>query len=215
MMTLLVAVNAGDLNQQVTIGPDAAALVNSQNSYMGVSTGEKMSLRDLLYGIIVASGNDAAVAISDYIGGSEASFVAIMNRYARQLGLRHTVFVSPDGADDGNKSSARDLAILGAVLMEHPEVAKITSTPYYQIPQTDAHQSYDLWATNDLLPGGGAPYTGANGIKTGFTGAAQYCMAFSAQAQGHLIVGVVLGDPSSPARNSDAHALLDWAFSQE
>lgn len=215
VMTLLVAVDAGDLGQAITVGPDAAALVVSGNSYMGVSTGEQLPLRDLLFGLIVGSGNDAAVAIADGMGGTEASFVTLMNNRARRLGLTHTFFVSPDGLDDGNRSTARDLAILAAVALEQPGVEQITATRHDAIPQTATHKAFDLLNSNDLLPGGLSPYPGATGVKTGYTDGAQYCMAFSAVRQGHQLVGVVLGDPSAQARLSDAHALLDWGFTQE
>lgn len=215
LMTLLLAVEYGNLDHMVTVGSDAAALVNSNNSAMGLSAGERLTLRDLLYGLIVASGNDAAVAIADYVGGSSTYFVVEMNRRAAQLGLTNTVFVSPDGADDGNQTSARDLALLTAVVMEHLEVAQITSAYHYSIPQTGTHKAYSLTSGNELLPGGASAYTGVNGVKTGFTDGAQYCIAFSARVQGHLIVGVLLGDPVAGARIGDAQALLDWATAQE
>lgn len=215
LMTLLLAVEYGNLDHVVTVGSDAAALVNSNNSAMGLSAGERLTLRDLLYGLIVASGNDAAVAIADYVGGSTAYFVVEMNRRAAQLGLTNTVFVSPDGADDGNVTSARDLALLTAVVMSHPEVAQITSAYHYAIPQTGTHKAYSMTSGNELLPGGASAYRGVNGAKTGFTEGAQYCIAFSAVVQGHLIVGVLLGDPAPGARVGDAQALLDWATLQE
>jgi len=215
LMTLLLAVEYGNLDQMVTVGSDAAALVNSNNSAMGLSAGERLSLRDLLYGLIVASGNDAAVAIADYVGGSTAYFVVEMNRRAAQLGLTNTTFVSPDGADDGNRTSARDLAMLAALVLEHPEVVPITSAYHYTIPQTGTHKAYSLTSGNDLLPGGHSTYPGVNGIKTGFTETAAYCMAFSARVHGQLIVGVLLGDPAPGARIGDAQALLDWATVQE
>ena len=215
IMTLLLGADAGDLDQMVTVGPDAAALVTSANSYMGVSTGEQLTLRDLLYGLAVGSGNDAAVAIADGISGTEGSFVVLMNSRARRLGLTQTLFVSPDGLDDANRSTAHDLAILTAIALETPGVEQITATSQYQIPQTATHKAYDLVSSNELLPGGRASYPGANGVKTGYTERALYCLAFSAQRQGHLLVGVVLGDPSADARDTDAHALLDWGFAQE
>jgi serine-type D-Ala-D-Ala carboxypeptidase (penicillin-binding protein 5/6) len=215
VMTLLVASGTGDLDQSMTIGPDAAALVNGANSYMGVSTGEQLTLRDLLYGLVTASGNDAAVAIADAVGGTEASFVAMMNRRAWRLGLTQTVFVTPDGVDDGNRSTARDLAVLAAIALEHPGLEQITATRHYTIPRTATHKAYELWSGNDLLPGGRSPYLGANGVKTGYTAGAVYCLAFSARRQGHLLVGVVLGAPSAEVRARDAQALLDWGFAHE
>lgn len=215
VMTLLLASESGNLDQPVTIGRDAAALVNSNNSYMGVSAGEQFTLRDLLYGLMVASGNDAAVAIADALDGSVPAFVADMNRRAAQLGLSRTSFVSPDGLDDGNRSSAHDLAVLTAIVLGRPEIEQITSTQQYTIPPSGTHRGYNLVGSNDLLPGGRAPYPGANGVKTGYTLSALYCLAFSASRDGHLLVGVLLGEPSAGARLTDARALLDWGFAQE
>jgi D-alanyl-D-alanine carboxypeptidase (penicillin-binding protein 5/6) len=215
VMTLLLAVETGNLDQMVIVGPDAAALVNSDNSYMGLSAGEQMTLRDLLYGLVLPSGNDAAVAIADAIGGSMDSFVTMMNVRAQQLGLTQTHFVSPDGLDDGNHTSARDLAVLTAVALQHTEIEQITSTLHYIIPQTATHKAYELWSGNDLLSGARSPYPGAIGVKPGFTDAARYCQAFAARRHGHLIVGVVLGDWSWEERISDMRALLDWGFAQE
>jgi D-alanyl-D-alanine carboxypeptidase len=214
VMTLLVAIDSAPLDQEVTIGPDAAALVNSNNSYMGVSAGERLTMRELLYGLIVSGGNDAALAIADAVAGNKASFVAMMNVRARQLGLTHTHFVTPDGVDANDVTSASDMAKLSALAIMRPGVEQITSTFQYVIPQTATHKLFNLQGGNDLLPGGGSPYPGANGVKTGYTAEAQYCMAFSARSQGHLIVGVILGDPSAQARVADAHALLDWGFAQ-
>ena len=137
-MTLLLATNSGSLDQVVTIGPDAAALVNSNNSYMDVSAGEQLTLRQLLYGLMLPGGNDAALAIADAISGGEPAFVSTMNLYALQLGLNKTHFVSADGVIDANISSARDLAILTAIAIQQPGVSQITATRYLVIPQ-DVH----------------------------------------------------------------------------
>lgn len=215
VMTLVLAVDTGDLDRLIRVGPDAAALVTSANSYMGVSSGEQLTLRDLLAGLVVGSGNDAAVAIADGISGTQASFVALMNSRARRLGLSQTHFVTPDGMDDGNLSTAHDLAILTAIALMTPSIEQLTTTRHETIPRTATHKAFELWSSNDLLPGGRAPYPGANGVKSGYTERALYCLAFSARRQGHLLVGVVLGDSSAAARDMDAHALLDWGFAQE
>lgn len=215
IMTLLLATNSGSLDQVVTIGSDAAALVNSNNSYMDVSAGEQLTLRQLLYGLMLPGGNDAALAIADAVSGGEPAFVATMNLYALQLGLSKTHFVSADGVKNANISSARDLTILTAIAIQQPGVSQITATRYLVIPKTSMHKTFTLWNTNDLLPGAASAYPGVNGLKTGYTSGAGYCMAFSAIQNGHLIVGVILGDPSDQARVSDARALLDWGFAQE
>ena len=214
MMTLLLAVERGDPNKLVSIGPDAAALVNSDNSYMDVSAGEQLTLDDLLYGLVLPSGNDAAVAIADAIGGSTPIFVGLMNERAEQLGLTHTHYVSPDGLDDANTTSARDLAVLTSVALRYPEAVRITSTLHYSIPKTATHKSFDLWSGNDLLSGARSPYPGALG-KPGFTYAARYCQAFAALRHGHVVVGAVLGDWSWKDRIADMRGLLDWGFAQD
>lgn len=216
VMTMLLAVERGNLDQVVTAGADAAALVRPDSSYMGLSKGEKLTLRDLLYGLVLPSGNDAAVAIADAIGGSMPQFVAMMNARAAQLGLTHTHYVTPHGLDaPGHYTSARDLAVLGAVAMQNATLRQITSVKFYDIPKTSDHKAYHLQSGNDLLERQLSPYPGAIGIKPGYTGAAGFTMAFAAIRHGHMIVGAVLGDPSWQVRITDMRALLDWGFEQE
>ena len=216
VMTLLLAVERGNLDQMVTVGADAHALVNPDSSYMGLDVGEKLTLRDLLYGLVMPSGNDAAVAIADAIGGSVPSFVAMMNQRAQQLGLTRTHFVTPHGLDaPGHYTTARDLAVLSAYALHNPTIVKVVSTLDYVIPQTATHKAYHLHTGNDLLAGARAPYPGAIGVKPGFTGNAGFCMAFAAIRYGHLIVAAVLDDPSWQVRIVDMHTLLDWGFEQE
>ena len=217
IMTALLAVERGSLDQVVKVGADAEALVHPDSSYMGLSAGEQLTLRDLLYGLILPSGNDAAIAIADAIGGSVPAFVALMNERAQQLGLTHTHFVTPHGLDSaGHYTTAHELAVLAAVAMKnHPDLVKITSTIYYTIPKTATHKAYALHTGIDILPGGYSPYPGAIGVKPGFTGDAGYCEAFAAIRHGHLIVGVVLNEPTWQIRLTDMRTLLDWGFSQD
>ena len=215
VMTALVAVEHGNLNQIITVGADAHALVEPQSSFMGLDVGEKLTLRDLLYGLLLPSGNDAAVAIADGVGGNVPHFVAMMNQEAQLLGLTHTHFVNPHGLDaPGHYTSARDLALLAAYAMRNPIIRQITSTYSYDIPKTASHKAYHLVTGNDLLPFARAPYPGAIGVKPGFTGNAGFCMAFAAVRRGHLIVGAVLNDPSWQVRIVDMRALLDWGYTQ-
>ena len=216
VMTLLLAVERGNLDEMVTAGADAHALVNPDSSYMGLDVGEKLTLRDLLYGLVLPSGNDAAIAIADAISGSVPAFVALMNQRAQQLGLTHTHFVTPHGLDaPGHYTTARDLAVLSAYALRNPIIVKVTSTLDYKIPQTATHKAYDLHTGNDLLAGARAPYPGAIGVKPGFTGNAGFCMSFAAIRHGRLIVAAVLDDPSWRIRITDMHNLLDWGFEQE
>lgn len=215
IMTALVAIHHGTLSQMITVGADAAALVNPDNSYMGLSKGEQLTLGDLLYGLLLPSANDAAVAIADGVGGTQAQFVAMMNQEAQQLGLTHTHFANPHGLDAPNHhTTARELTTLAAVALRDPIIARIAATPHYAIAQTATHKAFNLYNYNSLLPGGRAPYPGAVGLKPGNTGDAGWCEAFAARRYGHLVIGVVLNDPDWARRNTDMHALLDWGFVQ-
>jgi serine-type D-Ala-D-Ala carboxypeptidase (penicillin-binding protein 5/6) len=216
IMTALVAAQQGGLDRTVTVGADAAAYVNSENSYMGLSAGEQLTLTDLLYGLLLPSGNDAAIAIADAVGGSQQKFVAMMNAEAQAIGLTHTHFTNPHGLDEpGHYTTARDLATLAAVALRQSTIAGIAATGDHYIPATATHKAYSLANYNSLLPGKAAAYPGAVGLKPGNTGAAGWCEAFAARRGGHLMVGVVLGSPTWTQRNDDMHALLDWGFAQE
>ena len=216
IMTALIAIERLPLDHVITAGADAHALVNPDSSYMGLDVGEKLTLGDLLYGLILPSGNDAAVAIADGVAGSLPAFVALMNLRARQLGLSHTHFENPHGLDTpGHYTSAQDLATLAAYALRNPIFLKIASTRVYNIPASSEHKAYKLASGNDLLSGALSPYPGAVGVKPGYTGPAGFCMAFAASRHGHLIVGAVLRDPSWRVRIVDMRALLDWGFEQE
>jgi D-alanyl-D-alanine carboxypeptidase len=215
IMTATLAENQGALDSQYTVGQDAAALVNGANSYMGLSAGEQVTMRELLDGLLMAGANDAAQAIADAIAGNSAAFVMDMNANAQELGLQHTTFVSPDGASDGNVSSVRDIAKLSAIAIQQPDIAAITSTRHLVIAQTATHKAYTLSNTDQMLPGGAYAFQGVIGLKTGYTPSAGYCIAVTANQNGALVVAVLLGEPSEQALASDAQALLNWGFAQE
>ncbi|MBF6590095.1 MAG: hypothetical protein IVW57_06115, partial [Ktedonobacterales bacterium] len=107
-----------------------------------------------------------------------------------------------------------DLAVLAAVAMKRPEIVSVTSALQYRIPRTATHKAYNLVTGIDLLPGARSPYVGAIGVKPGYTGLAGFCEAFAAVRYGHMMVGVVLNEPSWQVRIKDMRALLDWGFAQ-
>ena len=209
VMTAILALQYGKLDQQITIGSDAVAAGAGDNSHMGVSRGEILSLRDLLYGMMLPSGDDAAVAVADGISGSQQAFVQLMNARAQALGLTHTHYANPHGLDaPGHYTSASDLVKLAEIAMQNPVFATIVATQHYLIPATSQHQKYDLYNTNELL----GSYDGAEGIKTGGTGNAGDCLVFAVLRNDAELFGVVLGAPDDSTRYSDARALLDWGF---
>ncbi len=219
IMTALIAIQAADLNKIVTIHQDAVNEVILHNgSTAKLQAGDQITLRDLLYGLMLPSGDDAAIAIADDMGGSTAKFVNLMNLFAYRMRLFQTHYINPDGLTyydangqpiPGNYTTAYDLVRLARYAMTLPLFAQVVRTQLYQLPATSSHHSY-LWDnTNQLL----ATYAGATGIKTGFTLEAGECLVFSATRTGHHLVGVVLHSVDAAHRFSDARILLDWGFS--
>ncbi len=216
IMTAIIALESGNLDQSVTIGADAVKEGSGDASHIGVTVGEVLTLRQLLYGLLLPSGDDAAVAIADAVGKErQANFIDLMNQQAQYMGLTHTHYINPDGLDaDGHYTSARDLVYLTRYALRFPTFVSIVSTYEYKIAATDHNPPYDFKNTN-LLIAPGTAYSGADGIKTGTTGNAGACLVFSAERNNHHLLGVVLNSPDDDARYTDARALLDWGFSVE
>jgi len=205
-------VSADDL---VTVSRRAAGMGGTQ---VYLEVGEQMSLRDLLYGIAVESGNDAAVAVAEHIAGSEEAFARLMNERARALGARNTELSNASGlppADLGmpgrvHVTTAYDIAVVSRYGYTLPMFEELVSTygPYRVRVGTRAEREF--WNRNRLL----RFYEGANGIKTGFTREAGYCLAASAVRDGLHLIAVVLGAPTREDRDEDIRTLLNWGFSQ-
>jgi len=208
LMTAIVALQHGNPDTVITVGPAAVAMENGVDSVMGLYLGDQLTLRDLLYGMLLPSGDDAATAIAMGLAGSTTIFVAWMNEEALTLKLHATHFVNVTGLDaPGHYTSARDLAKIAAYAMNYTLLAQIVNTSSYVIPQTATHHRYILYNTNELL----GTYPGAYGIKTGSTPAAGECLVFAVQSGIHDYLGVILGAPSDWYRYDDARALLAWA----
>jgi D-alanyl-D-alanine carboxypeptidase (penicillin-binding protein 5/6) len=208
LMTAIVALLHASPNTVITVGPQAVAVENGVDSVMGLYLGDRLTLRDLLYGMMLPSGDDAATAVAVGLAGSTTRFVAWMNAEAHTLKLHATHFVTVSGLDaPGHYTSARDLAKIAAYAMNFDLLRQIVGTQSYTIPATNAHHGYVLANTNELL----GAYPGAYGIKTGSTPAAGDCLVFGVQSGNHDYLGVILGAPSDWYRYYDAHTLLDWA----
>jgi serine-type D-Ala-D-Ala carboxypeptidase (penicillin-binding protein 5/6) len=203
MMTAMVAVDLAPLDTVITV-PEAATQV--EPNHMGISTGEKLTLRELLDGMLLDSGNDAAEAIAMGIV-DRATFLDFMNQKAAALHLRTTHFTNPSGLDDADHySSAYDLAVMGATLLDdYPDLRAIVGSKQVSIYATPQHKAFNPTNIDRLL----STYPGAIGIKPGFTGAAGYCLAAAATRNGRTILVVVLG---STQHFTDATTLLDFGF---
>lgn len=201
IMTALVALEQGNTRDIVTV--DASAY-GTEGSSIYLHLEEDIALKDLLYGLMLSSGNDAAVAIAVHIGGGTQAFADMMNKKAVELGAYNTNFVTPNGLhDDQHYTTAYDLARIAAAAMKNDSFREIVSTEYYraetgEIARTFKNKNRILWE-----------YAGGTGVKTGYTKAAGRCLVFSAEQDGMELVGVVLNCPNM---FEDATAMLDYGF---
>jgi D-alanyl-D-alanine carboxypeptidase (penicillin-binding protein 5/6) len=189
------------LEDEVTISEKAWRM---QGSRMFVEVGKRVSIHDLLLGMIVQSGNDASIALAEHLAGTESVFAEIMNQYAKALGMHSSNFVNATGMpDDKHYSTARDLATLArAIIAEFPDYYRwysVREFTYNDITQPNRNNL--LWRDDSV-----------DGMKTGMTDAAGYCLVSSAQRDGMRVVSVVLGTSSAKARIDGSQALINYAF---
>ncbi len=203
MMTALLVIEHGYLSQMVTVSRTAAAVPGSS---LHIVSGQKYTVRDLLYGLLMRSGNDASVALAQAEAGSVHKFVAQMNMKAQELGAFNTQFENPNGlTKPGHFSTAYDLALIARKAMSLPLFRQIVGTHHYVIVEDRHHHHRTLHNTNQLLES----FPNATGIKTGTTDAAGKCLAASANRNGQELIAVVL---NSQDRYGDAKNLLTWGF---
>lgn len=203
IMTALVAIENGDLDSTVTVSKNASG-VEGSSIWLGV--GEKMTLKELLYGLMLASGNDAAVAIAEHVGGSVEWFIEMMNNKAKEIGANDTHFVTPNGLhDDNHYTTAYDLALISCVAMENPQFQEIVNTQYKELPWEGHDYNRVVKNKNKIL----WQYEGGNGVKTGYTKKAGRCLSAAAKRDGIQLVAVVLNDYDMFA---DCMSLLDYGF---
>lgn len=209
MLLIVEAIEKGVISwdEMVTVSANASSMGGSQ---ILLETGEEMSVENLFKGIAIASGNDAVVALAEKIAGTEEMFIQMMNERASELGLKNTYFKNPHGLDIANHySSARDMSIMAKELVKHKRVLEYTS-----IYETYLRENLDtkIWLvnTNKLV----RFYSGVDGLKTGFTEGAGYCLTATAKKNNMRLIAVVMGEPDSTVRNSEVSAMLDYGYSQ-
>lgn len=233
IMTALIAIERNAANLDVIVGPISAKAASTYGSTMNLETGDTVSLRDLLYGLMLPSGNDAGVAIAEWIGGNEDNFVTLMNERAEALGLNNTSYRNSFGYDPvelpaqcvppyasmfncGAYTTARDLATLARFAMRQTTFANIvqtvTWTPTSWLSAARTPRSFLL--VNDNLLLSSMAYLGADGVKTGMSTSAGFCMVASATRGGRKVLTVVMGCASNELRHRESQTLLDWGFTQ-
>jgi D-alanyl-D-alanine carboxypeptidase (penicillin-binding protein 5/6) len=215
VMTALVVIQAGDLNREIRI-PQAVLeyVAKYQGESAGLRPGDILTVHDLLEAMLLQSGCDAAYVLASTYGPGMTAFLARMNATASELGMTHTHFTSPDGlpypTEYSTYSTPADLLRLGAAAMTLPAFRAIVAQRFYQVAKGRGHHAYWWGNTNELV----GSYQGADGIKTGYTDAAEHCLLFEAVRHRTTLIGVVLGSPlTGPFSAAQAAArLLNWGF---
>ncbi|MCM3730565.1 D-alanyl-D-alanine carboxypeptidase [Fictibacillus nanhaiensis] len=212
IMTLILIMEAIDKgkiswNDKIRVSEYAASMGGSQ---IFLEPGEEMRVEDMVKGIAIGSANDASVAMAEHIAGSNDSFVNMMNSKAKKLGLKDTFFKNATGLPAaGHYTSAHDMAIMGKELLKHEEVTKYTGQ-YEDYLREDTEKKFWLVNTNRLVKF----YPGVDGLKTGFTNEAKYCLTATANKDGMRVIAVVMGAPTPKERNAQITSMLDYAFTQ-
>jgi D-alanyl-D-alanine carboxypeptidase len=233
MMTALLAIERNGSQLDAMVGPISTNAAGFLGTTMNLYAGDRLSLRELLYGLMLPSGNDAAIAIAEWVSGNETSFVTLMNQRAQQLGLINTAYRNAHGTDPtvygascdppyssqtncGHYSTARDLVTLARFAMNDPLFAQLVQTYSYTpstwVDASDNPRTDTLYNDNLLLSS--MPYPGADGVKTGNTPAAGFCLVASASQADETVMSVVLGCSSDDVRITESSQLLDYGFSQ-
>jgi D-alanyl-D-alanine carboxypeptidase (penicillin-binding protein 5/6) len=205
IITALLTLEQGDLMGQVEMAEEA---VLQEGSSMYTSIGEVYTVEELLYGLMLNSGNDAAWALAEHIGGDVDSFVRGMNKRVRELGAANTNFANPSGLPDPDHyTTAYDMALIAKAAMERADFCRIVGTKAHNVPWPVKETEKQLVNHNKLL----WRYEGADGIKTGYTNEARQCLVASASRGGRRLIAVVLKSENEAVWN-DAQLLLDWGF---
>lgn len=212
IMTMLLAVEAID-NGNITINDKIVCSENAKNmggSTMLLDTGEVRTVEEILKGIAIASGNDAAVAMAEYLGGTVDNFVSMMNKRAAELGMTNTNFKNCNGLpEEGHYTTAKDISIMSLELLKHPLILKYTGT-YMDNISEGRKSPIELVNHNKLV----RFFEGCDGLKTGYTEEAKYCISATAVRDGVRMLAVIMGAPTYKVRNRDASMLMNYGFAK-
>ena len=212
IMTCLLALESGDIGRNVIITEDMLAYDEEGSTKLGLKLGDNITIHDLVVGMLLLSGNDCAQAVAVNLGGTFDGFASLMNERASEIGMFDTHFVTPSGLDaEGHYSTAYDMALLGAEAMKNEYFAELCALPSYQVKFGNPPSNYPLNAHNYLLEGQRYGVKGCNGIKTGYTDSAGYCLVSHVERDGVKLVCCTLGAYSYWANHEE---LYEYAFSK-
>ena len=207
MLLIMENIEKGNLTfeEEVTASAYASSMGGSQ---IFLKAGEKMKVEDLLKGIAIGSGNDATVAMAERISGTEEAFVKLMNDRAKELGLNNTNFKNSTGLDvENHYSTAYDMSVIARELVKHKKILEFTGT-YEDYLRKDSASPFWLVNTNRLV----RFYQGVDGLKTGYTKEAGYCLTSTAEKDNMRLITVVMNEPSTQIRNGETSSMLDYGF---
>ncbi|MGL5616554.1 MAG: D-alanyl-D-alanine carboxypeptidase family protein [Sarcina sp.] len=209
MLLTMEAIDSGKINlsDKVTISENAKKMGGST---MLLDTGEIRTVEELLKGVAIASGNDAAVALGEYLAGSEDAFVELMNKRAQEIGMKNSTFKNCTGLPiNGHLSTAFDISIMSRELLKHEGIFKYSGT-YMETISEGRKSPIELVNHNKLV----RFFKGCDGLKTGFTNEAKYCISATAKKDGTRVLAVIMGAPTYKVRNRDASMLMNYGFSK-
>lgn len=206
VMTAILSLENKNLNDKFIVSEKAAY---QEPDEMQLIAGERLTLEELLYGIFLISANDAAEVLAEGLTGDRETFISLMNKKAKLLGMENTLFTNPTGYDEDEKehySTAYDVMLMARYLIKnYPQVLSISSTEHVILPKSTEHQDYDMYSGINLL----TTYPGVLGLKTGFTPQAGYSLITIVKKADKVVLGVLL---DAPSRRDDAKILVDYCF---
>ncbi|SHH46188.1 D-alanyl-D-alanine carboxypeptidase (penicillin-binding protein 5/6) [Clostridium collagenovorans DSM 3089] len=209
MLLTMEAVDSGKINLQdkVTVSENAKRMGGST---MLLDIGEVRTVEELLKGVAIASGNDAAVALAELLGGTEENFVGLMNKRAKELGMNDTTFKNCNGLPiEGHETTAYDIAIMSKELLKHPKILEYSGT-YMETISEGRKSPIELVNQNKLV----RFFDGCDGLKTGFTNEAKYCISATSMRNGVRVLAVIMGAPTYKVRNRDAGMLMNYGLAK-
>lgn len=213
ILTCLIATEKSEMNEIVDYSKNAVFSIERDSSNMGMDAGEKITMEQSLYGILVGSANEAANAVAEHISGSVEEFAKLMNNKAKELGCQESHFVNPNGLyNDEHYTSAYDLAMIGRAFFKNELLCKMSSTPNYEIPPTSTQpDDIVVHSKNKLLPNRECSYDYLVGSKTGFTSEARQTLVSCAKKDGLTLICVIMKE-ESPSQFTDTVELFDYGF---
>lgn len=213
ILTTLLALENSSLGETVTFSKESIFDVDLDSSRIGIDVGEKLSMEESLYGIMLESANEVSYAVAEHISGDVESFSELMNKKAKELGAKDSHFVNPHGLPDSNHyTSAYDMALISRAAINNPTFREITATKTFTIPPTNIQEEARPLANHHKFINGAIPYEGAIGGKTGYTSKAKYTLVTFAEREGMTLISVIMNCDSIQNEYADTSYILNYAF---